>query len=149
LRDTSHIKLAVCVVAATCILAGMGRLAAETVQRGRQAGFCALHWLPLDDWHVGVTGLMSVCHSRGVPIGWHVGSRYALGFVEIDVTPGGPPTDYGDRLVGPALAAIVFVTSTGRTYHRDGCKALDASTKPYPRDLAEMHGYTACRKCRP
>lgn len=46
-------------------------------------------------------------------------------------------------------SGVVYVTTAGRKYHREGCRELDARTKPISRALAEVQGYTACPRCRP
>jgi micrococcal nuclease len=45
-------------------------------------------------------------------------------------------------------SAIVYVTRTGKKYHRDGCRYL--STSKIPMKLSEAKGkYGPCGKCRP
>ena len=42
------------------------------------------------------------------------------------------------------LAAIVYVTKTGKKYHREGCRYLKSKYKSYTIREAEVLGYTAC-----
>jgi endonuclease YncB( thermonuclease family) len=62
------------------------------------------------------------------------------------------PAAVEQKAVRPAAgkaSGVVFITSTGRKYHREGCRELDASKKPITRGLAEVQGYTPCSKCKP
>jgi hypothetical protein len=43
----------------------------------------------------------------------------------------------------------VYVTRTGKKYHRDGCHYLSQSKIPMPLKDAKAKGYTACSVCRP
>jgi len=43
----------------------------------------------------------------------------------------------------------VYVTGTGKRYHRAGCRYLSASRFPMSLKNAEAAGYTRCRVCRP
>jgi competence protein ComEC len=43
----------------------------------------------------------------------------------------------------------VYVTRTGKKYHRDGCRYLAASKSPISLKDAKAKGYTACKVCRP
>ncbi len=42
---------------------------------------------------------------------------------------------------------VVYVTNTGKKYHRDGCKYLEESRIPILSDEAAARGYTACAVC--
>jgi len=44
---------------------------------------------------------------------------------------------------------IVYVTRTGKKYHREGCRYLSASKIPMALKDAKERGYTACKVCRP
>jgi competence protein ComEC len=46
-------------------------------------------------------------------------------------------------------ALTVYVTRTGKKYHRDGCRYLAASKTPISLKDAKAKGYTACKVCRP
>jgi competence protein ComEC len=46
-------------------------------------------------------------------------------------------------------ALTVYVTRTGKRYHRDGCRYLAASKIPISLKDAKAKGYTACKGCRP
>jgi hypothetical protein len=43
----------------------------------------------------------------------------------------------------------VYITRTGKKYHRDGCRYLAASKIPISLKDAKANGYTACKVCRP
>ena len=43
----------------------------------------------------------------------------------------------------------VFVTRTGKKYHRDGCRYLATSKIPISLKDAKARGYTACKVCHP
>jgi len=43
----------------------------------------------------------------------------------------------------------VFITRTGKKYHRAGCSSLSKSCIPISRKDAEARGYTPCSRCRP
>lgn len=43
----------------------------------------------------------------------------------------------------------VYVTRTGKKYHRDTCRYLAASKIPISLKDAKAKGYTACKVCRP
>ena len=42
---------------------------------------------------------------------------------------------------------VVYITNTGKKYHRDGCKYLEESRIPILLDEAAARGYTACAVC--
>ena len=44
---------------------------------------------------------------------------------------------------------IVYVTKTGKKYHRDGCRYLSRSRIPISLKDAKANGYTPCSVCRP
>jgi len=43
----------------------------------------------------------------------------------------------------------VYVTRTGKRYHRDGCRYLASSKIPINLKDAKAKGYTACKVCHP
>jgi hypothetical protein len=43
----------------------------------------------------------------------------------------------------------VYVTRTGKRYHRDGCRYLSQSRIPISLKDAKAKGYTTCKVCRP
>ena len=43
----------------------------------------------------------------------------------------------------------VYITRTGKRYHRDGCRYLSQSRTPISLKDAKASGYTACKVCRP
>jgi hypothetical protein len=57
---------------------------------------------------------------------------------------GQPPTGQQDP-----KTQTVYITRTGKKYHRDGCRYLAASKSPISLKDAKAKGYTACKVCRP
>src|SRR2546426_324750 len=43
----------------------------------------------------------------------------------------------------------VYITRTGKRYHRDGCRYLASSKIPMTLKDAKAQGYTPCKVCRP
>jgi len=43
----------------------------------------------------------------------------------------------------------VYVTRTGKRYHRDGCRYLASSRIPMSLKDAQAKGYTPCKVCHP
>ena len=43
----------------------------------------------------------------------------------------------------------VYITRTGKKFHRDGCRSLNQSRIPIKRSDALSKGYQACKVCRP
>jgi len=46
-------------------------------------------------------------------------------------------------------AQTVYITRTGKRYHRDGCRYLASSKIPSTLKDAKARGYTPCKVCRP
>jgi hypothetical protein len=46
-------------------------------------------------------------------------------------------------------AQTVYVTRTGKRYHREGCRYLASSKIPMTLKDAKAQGYTPCKVCRP
>jgi competence protein ComEC len=46
-------------------------------------------------------------------------------------------------------AQTVYITRTGKKYHREACRYLTASEIPISLKGAKAKGYTACKVCRP
>ena len=44
---------------------------------------------------------------------------------------------------------VVYVTKTGRKYHRAGCRYLKYSSRAVSREEAEHWGLEPCKVCRP
>ena len=47
----------------------------------------------------------------------------------------------------PAQSETVYITQTGKKYHRAGCRHLQKSQIPISLDDAKAKGYTACKSC--
>jgi len=43
----------------------------------------------------------------------------------------------------------VYITRTGKKYHRAGCRSLVSSSIPISLNVAKAKGYTACKLCHP
>ena len=43
----------------------------------------------------------------------------------------------------------VYITKSGKKYHRAGCSSLSKSCIPISRKDAEARGYTPCSRCNP
>jgi hypothetical protein len=43
----------------------------------------------------------------------------------------------------------VYITKTGKKYHRDGCRYLSKSKVPVSLKDAKANGYTPCSVCKP
>ena len=43
----------------------------------------------------------------------------------------------------------VYITRTGKRYHRDGCRYLASSKIPISLKDAKANGYTPCKVCHP
>jgi hypothetical protein len=48
-----------------------------------------------------------------------------------------------------AKTTYVYITKTGKKYHRAGCRYLKKSKKKVTLKWAKSHGYTACKVCKP
>lgn len=44
---------------------------------------------------------------------------------------------------------VVYITKTGKKYHRDGCSSLSKSKIEISREVAEAKGYSPCSICNP
>jgi hypothetical protein len=49
----------------------------------------------------------------------------------------------------PPKEQTVYVTRTGKKYHRDGCRQLVRSRLPITLREAKQHKYTPCKVCKP
>ncbi|MDQ7094244.1 hypothetical protein REC12_11650 [Desulfosporosinus sp. PR] len=58
------------------------------------------------------------------------------------VTPSPAPKQTGQTLT-------VYITKTGKKYHRDGCRYLSKSRIPISLSDAESEGYEPCSVCNP
>lgn len=54
-----------------------------------------------------------------------------------------------ERRTPADAAAVVYVTRTGKKYHRAGCRYLSINQTRSSRQDAEMRGLTPCSVCRP
>lgn len=57
-----------------------------------------------------------------------------------DPAPAEPPPS-------PVQSETVYITQTGKKYHRAGCRHLQKSQIPISLDDAKAKGYTACKSC--
>jgi hypothetical protein len=55
----------------------------------------------------------------------------------------------GIRAQSDQQTQTVYITRTGKKYHRDGCRYLASSKIPVSLKDAKARGYTACKVCHP
>jgi hypothetical protein len=66
------------------------------------------------------------------------------------VSVAAPPPVYADvRVAVPSPADVVWITSSGERYHRQGCKSLARSRFKTTRGEAEKAGKRSCGTCKP
>lgn len=53
------------------------------------------------------------------------------------------------KITTTVASSTVYVTKTGKKYHRSGCASLSKSKIKTTKDDAKKKGYTACSKCNP
>ncbi|MBE7558797.1 hypothetical protein HS125_07560 [bacterium] len=46
-------------------------------------------------------------------------------------------------------SSTVYITKSGKKYHRDGCRSLAKSKIAISREEAKKQGYTPCSVCKP
>lgn len=49
----------------------------------------------------------------------------------------------------PEKSATLYVTKTGKRYHRSACRFLSVSKSPITLEDAKRRGYTPCKTCKP
>ena len=54
-----------------------------------------------------------------------------------------------DAEIAERMNPIVYVTPSGRSYHRPGCRHVRGSGSPVRKFEAQRQGYTSCRRCNP
>jgi hypothetical protein len=59
------------------------------------------------------------------------------------------PAQQGKAAQQDPKTETVYVTRTGKKYHRDGCRYLALSKIPISLKDAKSGGYTACKVCHP
>ena len=64
----------------------------------------------------------------------------------VSLLPAVPPP--AQQAVDPQTVTV-YVTKTGKKYHRDGCRSLSRSKIPMTLKDAKAKGYTPCLVCRP
>jgi hypothetical protein len=67
----------------------------------------------------------------------------AMAFISVP-GPVNAQSVYSDR-----KEAVVYITKTGKKYHRAGCRYLKHSHMKVSKEEAIAEGYTACKVCRP
>lgn len=66
-----------------------------------------------------------------------------------DVSKGPPVEEYYDPNQPELKIKMIYVTSTGITYHRAGCRYLANDKIAMSLDEARAEGYTPCPLCKP
>lgn len=62
-------------------------------------------------------------------------------------SPAAPDPAPSEPSPSPAQSETVYITQTGKKYHRAGCRHLQKSQIPISLDDAKAKGYTACKSC--
>lgn len=62
-------------------------------------------------------------------------------------SPAAPDPAPAEPTPSPAQSETVYITQTGKKYHRAGCRHLQKSQIPISLDDAKAKGYTACKSC--
>ena len=70
-----------------------------------------------------------------------------LGLAAPKQKPAAPP-NAPPKKAAP-ITDTVYVTRTGKRYHREGCRSLSQSKIPMSRSDAEKAGFTPCHVCKP
>ena len=60
-----------------------------------------------------------------------------------------PATQSTPQQTAQTKEVTVYVTRTGKKYHREGCRYLASSKIPISLKEAKAKGYTACKVCHP
>lgn len=60
-----------------------------------------------------------------------------------------PPQQSTPQQIAQAKGTTIYVTRTGKRYHRAGCRSLTKSSIPMSLKDAKAKGYTACKICHP
>jgi len=67
---------------------------------------------------------------------------------ELEVpSPAAPDPAPAEPSPSPVQSETVYITQTGKKYHRAGCRHLQKSQIPISLDDAKAKGYTACKSC--
>ena len=67
----------------------------------------------------------------------------------IDKTPTPEPEVDNQGQPQTADGTTVYITRTGKRYHREGCSSLSRSKIPTTLSDAKAQGYTPCQRCSP
>lgn len=70
-------------------------------------------------------------------------------FTEGDLNTGGSMEITGGETTAPDVSDTVYVTNTGKKYHRGTCRWLSESKIPISREEAKRQGYAPCSECNP
>ena len=62
-------------------------------------------------------------------------------------SPAAPDPAPAEPSPSPVQSETVYITQTGKKYHRAGCRHLQKSQIPISLDDAKAKGYTACKSC--
>lgn len=62
-------------------------------------------------------------------------------------SPAAPDPAPAEPSPSPVQSETVYITQTGKKYHRAGCRHLQQSQIPISLDDAKAKGYTACKSC--
>jgi endonuclease YncB( thermonuclease family) len=82
------------------------------------------------------------------PWDWrHGGEREPTGGPPSAAPPSGATQSARAPAAGPTAAPTVYVTPTGRRYHREGCGTMRGNGRPVPQAEAQARGLTPCAVC--
>ena len=59
------------------------------------------------------------------------------------------PPDVVEPLGKDQDEVIVYITKTGKKYHRESCRWLSRAKIATPLEQAKKRGYTPCKTCKP
>lgn len=75
---------------------------------------------------------------------------FLLLFLSFSLTPTFSAIEKTEPIVlSETINEIVYITNTGKKYHKSGCQYLKKSKIQRSKSKARNAGYTACKVCKP
>jgi len=75
---------------------------------------------------------------------------FILFFLVVSVSPSFPVVSGNEAVVlSEAVEEVVYVTKSGKKFHKSSCHYLKKSRIKTSRSKAVRSGYTACKVCKP
>jgi hypothetical protein len=91
-----------------------------------------------------------LCKKLDIDYKWDNNKREARFYSNGYITPIQPSTTINNTVTTkPTITNIVYITKTGKKYHRSGCSYLKNSCIKIDKAKAISQGYTPCSKCNP